>query len=79
MLRILFFLLGIVGHEFYHVYQLKKLNIHDFWIAWFPMPTVHFYYQSHLIPKVTSWKMEIVPSLITLACWAIAFYIEVTI
>lgn len=76
MLRVLFFLLGIVGHEFYHVYQLKKLDIHDYWIAWFPIPTVHFYYDCRLTSKVNSWKMEIIPSIITITCWTIAVYIN---
>jgi len=78
VLRLLFFILGIVGHEFYHVYQLNKLGIHNFWIQWFPIPTVHFYYQEKLKPIVTSWQMEIIPSIITIICWAIVLYIEIT-
>lgn len=79
MLRILFFLLGIIGHEFYHVYQLKKLGIHDYWIEWFPIPRVNFYYYRPQLTKiVTSNEIEIIPSIITIVCWAIAFYIEVT-
>ena len=78
MLWLVFFILGIVGHEFYHVYQLKKLGIKNYWIQWFPIPMVYFYYQKNFYVEVNSWQMEIIPTIITITCWAIAFYIKVT-
>ena len=73
IIGIVLFLLGIIGHEFIHVIQLKLKGIESYWIEWFPVdniPRVYFMYDPEEIEL--SPTMEIIPALYTGFMWLLA-------
>lgn len=73
ILSILLFYLGVAGHEYIHILQLKNAGYRDYEVVWlfvFPIAVrfrCHYFNPSNLI------RWEILPTIITVICWYLAY------
>lgn len=69
-LSLFFFFIGMIGHEYIHVYQLKKLGIKKYKVCWFPPHVECWHKKDQIIPN-----LEMIPSFFSIICSMIAGYL----
>lgn len=72
-LSLLLFYIGIVAHEYIHILQLKKAGYRDYKVMWLFVFPVGIKFRYHYFNPLNLLTWEIVPTIITLICWYLAY------